>query len=137
VFFGKESEKTSEKKPIEQSSGEKQGEQPQPKPKPKLVRFHCDYCGRDGQKCEFFFKRKCEERMEKGGLTRTSTILPMVYLSLVCRCPGPKRLRGRFRLGESGRLQEVLLARLHRSDRCATPVRPVQVWADRGWFLCP
>jgi hypothetical protein len=24
----------------------------------------------------------------------------------------------------------VLLARLHRSDRCTTPVRPVQVWTD-------
>jgi hypothetical protein len=26
----------------------------------------------------------------------------------------------------------VLLAGLHRSDRCATPVRPLQVWANRG-----
>jgi hypothetical protein len=25
----------------------------------------------------------------RSGLTRTSTTLPMVYLSLVCRCPGP------------------------------------------------
>jgi hypothetical protein len=33
-------------------------------------------------------------------------------------------------LGESERLQEVLLARLHWSDRCATPVRPVQVWTN-------
>jgi hypothetical protein len=48
VFFGKESEKPSEEKPVEKPSGE--SEQPQPKPKPKLVRFHCDYCGRDGHK---------------------------------------------------------------------------------------
>jgi hypothetical protein len=34
-------------------------------------------------------------------------------------------------LGESERLLEVLLAELHRSDRCATPVRPVQVWTSR------
>jgi hypothetical protein len=27
--------------------------------------------------------------------------------------------------------QEVLLANLHRSDRCTTPVRPLQVWVDR------
>jgi hypothetical protein len=47
VFFGKESAKTSEEKPVEQPSGEKPSEQPQPKPKPMLVRFHCDYCGRD------------------------------------------------------------------------------------------
>jgi hypothetical protein len=44
VFFGKESEK---------ASGEKPNEQPRPKPKPKLIRFHCDYCGRDGHKDEF------------------------------------------------------------------------------------
>jgi hypothetical protein len=32
VFFGKESEKTSEEKPVEKLSGEKPSEQPQPKP---------------------------------------------------------------------------------------------------------
>jgi hypothetical protein len=51
VFFGKESEKPSEEKPVEKPSeekpvekpsGEKPSEQPQPKTKPKLVRFHCD-----------------------------------------------------------------------------------------------
>jgi hypothetical protein len=46
-------------------SGEKPSEQPQPKPKPKLVRFHCGYCGRDGHKDEFCFKRKREKIMEK------------------------------------------------------------------------
>jgi hypothetical protein len=74
VFFGKESEKPSEEKPVdkpskekpvEKSSGEKPSEQPQPKPQPKLVRFHCDYCGRDGHKGEFCFKRKREEIMVK------------------------------------------------------------------------
>jgi hypothetical protein len=50
----------------EKPSEEKPSEQPQPKPKPKLIRFHCDYCGRDGHKCEFCFKRKREERMAKG-----------------------------------------------------------------------
>jgi hypothetical protein len=29
------------------------------------VRFHCGYCGRDGHKDEFCFKRKREERMAK------------------------------------------------------------------------
>jgi hypothetical protein len=48
VFFGKEGEKPSEEKP-----------------KPKLVRFHCDYCGKDGHKGDFFFKKKGEERMAK------------------------------------------------------------------------
>jgi hypothetical protein len=74
VFFGKESEKASEEKPnekpseeklVENASGEKPSEQPQPKPKPMLVRFHCGYCGRDGHKDEFCFKRKREERMSK------------------------------------------------------------------------
>jgi hypothetical protein len=65
VFFGKESEKASEEKPVEKSSGEKPSEQPQSKPKPKLVRFHCGYRGRDGHKEEFFFKRKREDRMAK------------------------------------------------------------------------
>jgi hypothetical protein len=65
VFFGKESEKASEEKPVEKKSGEKPSDQPQPKPKPKLVRFHCGYCGRDGHKDEFCFKRKREERMAK------------------------------------------------------------------------
>jgi hypothetical protein len=50
VFFGKESEKPSEEKLVEKPSGEKPSEQPHPKPKPKVVKFHCDYCGRDGHK---------------------------------------------------------------------------------------
>jgi hypothetical protein len=74
VFFGKESEKPSEEKPVEKSSeekpvekpsGEKPNEQPHPKPKPKPIRFHCGYCGRDGHKDESCFKRKREERMAK------------------------------------------------------------------------
>jgi hypothetical protein len=65
VFFGKECEKASEEKPVEKLSGEKPSEQPQPKPKPKLVRFQCGYCGRDGHKDKFCFKRKREERMAK------------------------------------------------------------------------
>jgi hypothetical protein len=65
VFFGKQSEKPSEEKPAENPSGEKPNEQPHPKPKPKPMRFHCGYCGRDGHKDEFCFKRKREERMAK------------------------------------------------------------------------
>jgi hypothetical protein len=74
VFFGKESEKASEEKPVEKASedkpdekpsGKKPSEQPHPKPKPKVVKFHCDYYGRDGHKSEFCFKRKREERMAK------------------------------------------------------------------------
>jgi hypothetical protein len=52
-------------RPVEKTSGEKPSEQSQPKPKPKLVRFHCGYCGRDGHKDEFCFKKRREERMAK------------------------------------------------------------------------
>jgi hypothetical protein len=65
VFFGKECGKPSEEKPVEQPRGDKPNEQPHPKPKPKPIKFHCGYCGRDGQKGEFCFKRKREERMVK------------------------------------------------------------------------
>jgi hypothetical protein len=65
VLFWKESEKASEEKPVERLSGEKPREQPQSKPKPKLVRFHCGYCGKEGHKDEFCFKRKREERVAK------------------------------------------------------------------------
>jgi hypothetical protein len=74
VFFGKDCEKPSEEKPVakpseekpvEKPSGEKPNEQLHPKPKPKLIKFHCGYCGRDGHKGEFCFKRRREERMEK------------------------------------------------------------------------
>jgi hypothetical protein len=65
VFFGKESENASEEKLVDKSSGEKPSEQPQSKPKPKHVRFDCGYCGREGHKDDFCFKKKCEERMAK------------------------------------------------------------------------
>jgi hypothetical protein len=65
VFFGKESDMASEEKPVEKLSGEKPSEQPQSKPKHKLVKFHCGYCGKEGHKDEFCFKRKREERMAK------------------------------------------------------------------------
>jgi hypothetical protein len=65
VFFGKESEKASEEKPVEKSSGGTPSDQPQPKPKPKLVSFYYGYCGRYGHKDEFCFKRRRDERMAK------------------------------------------------------------------------
>jgi hypothetical protein len=38
---------------------------PHPKPKPRSIRFHCEFCGKDGHKRAFCFKRKREERMAK------------------------------------------------------------------------
>jgi hypothetical protein len=65
--LGKRVRRLVREKPVEKPSGEKPSEQPQPKPKPKpkIVRFHCGYCGKDGHKDEFCFKRKREERMAK------------------------------------------------------------------------
>jgi hypothetical protein len=74
VFFEKESEKPSEEKPVEnpseekpveKPSGEKPNEQLYPKSRPKPIKFHCGYCGRDGNKDEFCFKRRREERTTK------------------------------------------------------------------------
>jgi hypothetical protein len=59
----KPSEKASEK-PSEKTS-EKPCEEPHPKPKPKPILFHCEFCGKDGHKREFCYKRKREARMAK------------------------------------------------------------------------
>jgi hypothetical protein len=142
VFFGKESEKASEEKPVEKLSGEKPSEQPQPKPKPKLVRFHCGYCGRDGHKDEFCFKRKREERMAKelankdkyhpsDGVLEPRVQMPRAKVSLrTIRACGERKAVG------------GVAAQAHRSDWC----RPGQaaVWVScsyrcegcfwRSWF---
>jgi hypothetical protein len=132
VFFGKESEKASEEKPVEKPSeekpvekpsGEKPSEQPQPKPKTKLVKFHCDYCGRDGHKGEFCFKRKREERVAKewankdkyhpsNGLLETRVQMPSAMASVRTFLTWGERKAAGVAAGQ------------------ATPVRPVQVWTD-------
>jgi hypothetical protein len=64
-------EKLSEKvsdKPCEKPCGkpsEKPCEEPHPKPKPRPIRFHCEYCGKDGHRREFCYKRMREVRMAK------------------------------------------------------------------------
>jgi hypothetical protein len=58
----KPSEKASEK-PSEKSSG-KPCEEPHPKPKPRPICFHYEFCGKDGHKREFCYKRR-EMRMAK------------------------------------------------------------------------
>jgi hypothetical protein len=117
VFFGKESEKASEENPVKKLSGEKPSEQLQPKHKPKLVRFHCGYCGRDGHKDEFCFKRKREERMAKEWANKDKYHPSDGVLEPCVQMPRAKASVRTVWLGESGRLLEVLLPRLHRSDR--------------------
>jgi hypothetical protein len=63
----KPSEKVNEK-PSEKPCGkpsEKPCEEPHPKPKPRSICFHCEFCGKDGHKKEFCYKRRREARMAK------------------------------------------------------------------------
>jgi hypothetical protein len=63
----KPSEKASEK-PSEKPSGkpsEKPCEEPHPNRKPRPIHFHCKFCGNDGHKREFCYKRWREARMSK------------------------------------------------------------------------
>jgi hypothetical protein len=56
-------EKPSEK--VSEKPSEKPCEEPHPKPKPRPIRFHCEFCGKDGHKKEFCYKRRREARMAK------------------------------------------------------------------------
>jgi hypothetical protein len=105
-------------KPSEKPS-EKPCEEPHPKPKPRSIRLHCEFCGKDGHKKEFCYKRRREARMAKEWETRTGTTLFMVCLSLVCLCPRERVLCIRFQLGEIGepQVETRLLAEDHRPDR--------------------
>jgi hypothetical protein len=67
-----------------------------------------------GHKDEVCFKRE-RERMAKKWANKDKYL--MVYLSLVCHCLGQRSLCIRFQLGEIGKLQVVLMAEHHRSDR--------------------
>jgi hypothetical protein len=51
-------------KPSEKPS-EKPCEEPHPKPKPRPIHFDCEFCGKDGHKREFCYKRRREARMAK------------------------------------------------------------------------
>jgi hypothetical protein len=91
-----------------------------------------DIVGEMAIRRSFASRGSVRREWQRSGLTKTSTTLPMVYLNLVCRCPGLRRMSGQFGLGESGRLLEALLPRSHRSDQCGAPVRPVQAWTGSG-----
>jgi hypothetical protein len=94
----KPSEKASEK-PSEKPS-EKLCEEPHPKPKPRSIRFHCEFCGKDGHKREFAIRERKRQELLRSGLTRTSTTLLMVCLNLVCHYLRERTLCVRFRHGE-------------------------------------
>jgi hypothetical protein len=136
VFFGKESEKASEGKPVEELSGEKPSEQPHPKP--KLVRFHCGYCGRDGHKDEFCFKKKREERMANEWANKDKYHLSDGVLEPRVQMPRAKASVRTVRAWGEWKAVGGAAAQV-------TPVRPVQAWTGsssgfrlvqvRGLFL--
>jgi hypothetical protein len=106
VFFGKESENPREEKWVDKPSGEKQNEQPHPKPKPKSIRFHCGYC---------------EERMAKERANKDKY-----------HPSNGADAQAQGKCDDGSGLGRVAV---HWSDRCASLVRLVQVWADRGLGL--
>jgi hypothetical protein len=98
----KPSEKASEK-PSEKprwKPSEKPCEEPHPKPKPRPICFHCEFCGKDGHKREFCYKRKREARMAKEWANKDRHHLLMVCLNLVCHYLRERALCVRFRHGE-------------------------------------
>jgi hypothetical protein len=121
VFFGNECEKASDGKPVEELSGGKPSEQPQPKPKPKLVKFHCGYCGRDGHKDEFCFKRKREERMAKEWANKDKYHLSNGVLEPRVQMPRAKASVRTVRAWGERKAVEGAAAQV-------TPVRLVQAW---------
>jgi hypothetical protein len=90
VFFGKESDKSSEEKSVEKPSGEKQSEQPQPKPNLSLCGFIVTIVGEMVTRVSFASRGSESREWRRSGQTWRSTTPLMVYLSLVCRCPGPR-----------------------------------------------
>jgi hypothetical protein len=91
VFFGKESETPSEEKPVEQPSEEKPSEQLHPKPTRPCC-FIMTIVGEIVTRASFASRRSMRREWQRSGLAKTSITLPMVYLSIVCKCLGPRRL---------------------------------------------
>jgi hypothetical protein len=126
VFLGKESEKASGEKPVEELSGENPCEQPHPKLNPKLVRFHCGYCGRDGHEEEFCFKRKREERMAKEWANKDKYHPSDGVLEPRVQMPRAKANVRIVRAWGERKAVGGADVQSHRSNRCGAPVRPVQ-----------
>jgi hypothetical protein len=88
----KPGERPSEEKPVEKSSGEKPSEQPNPSLNLSSCGFFVTIVGEMATRVSFASKGSVRRKWRRSGLTMTSTTLPMVYLSLVCGCSGPRRL---------------------------------------------
>jgi hypothetical protein len=96
-------------------------------PTPSLNLSPCDFIARDGHKGEFCFKKKREERMAKEWANKDkyhpSNGVPQPHMQM----PRAKAIVRTIPAWGDRKVAVVLLAELHRSDRCATPVRLVQV----------
>jgi hypothetical protein len=123
VFFGKESEKPSEEKPVEKSSGEKPSKQPQPKLNLSSCGFIVTIVGEMVTRVSFSSRGSVRREWQRSGLTRyhpsNGVIEPRVQMprakasvSTVLAW-GERKAAG----GAAGR---------------ATPVRLVQVWTDNS-----
>jgi hypothetical protein len=118
-------EKPSEK--VSEKPSEMPCEEPHPKPKPRPIRFHCEFCGRDGHKKEFCYKRRREARMAKEWANKDryhpSHGVPEPHVSLlkgrgfVCTVPAwrDRRASGGDKVAGRG-----------------PPVRPVRVTGQTG-----
>jgi hypothetical protein len=136
VFFGKESEKPSEEKRMEKTSGEKPNEQPHPKPKPKPIRFHCGYCGRDGHKDEFCFKKRREERMAKEWANKDKYHPHDGVLEPRVQMPRAKAIVRTVPAWGERKAAGGVAARVKPARPVSKPVRPI--WRQQGstWFSC-
>jgi hypothetical protein len=130
----KPSEKASEK-PSEKRS-EKPCEEPHPKRNPRSIHFHCEFCGKDGHKRAFCFKRKREERMAKEWANKDKYHPSDGVLEPRVQLPRAKASVRTVGLGESERLLEVLLVGLHRSDRCGHQSDRCRPGQAAVWVSC-
>jgi hypothetical protein len=90
VFFGKKSEK-----PRNRFSNRVERNQVS-SPNQCLNLSSCGFivtiAGEMVTRVSFASRRSVRREWQRSGLTKITTTLIMVYLSLVCRCPGPKQL---------------------------------------------
>jgi hypothetical protein len=92
VFFGKESEKPSEENQLRSRLEKNQVSSPNPSLNLSSCGFIVTIVGELVTRMSFASRGSVRREWQRSGLTRTSTTIPMVYLSLVCRCPGPRRV---------------------------------------------
>jgi hypothetical protein len=92
VFFGKESEKPTEEKRWRRQVERNQVSSPNPSLNLSSCGFIVIIVGEMVTRKSLASRGRERRDWRRSGLTRIGTTLPMVYLSLVCHCPGARRL---------------------------------------------